>query len=359
MHKPALIFVFFLISVLGASGHALAANESQASAPLAKFAGQTVTNPNRTDKTPDAGTSRSATLNTQAVSYGPDFSMYAVWFDFKGDDDGDGYYHKFDVNFDVDTRFSSADIYVTGQLDNGIQLFRTVPYTIYGATGADSYRVTVLLTDGYPSGQYGMTLKVYDAHTDALLLTYGPQQDDRMGQLYLEDVNHEAVAANTLELFRFDYTLSGDTNGDGYYTQADVTLDVDAPNQTRTLYASLYLIDNNGNWIPVQDSPDFTVSGYSSQDTISVAFSLDSGFSPQNYRFGVEIYDAQSNNLMLTSVTPDNAPVKMESSDYDQNYYGGSDSQVSVHYHSAGSLPLPFLGGIVLLLLARRIKPQH
>ena len=217
------------------------------------------------------------------------------------------------------------------------------------------------LTDnGTPAnGHYDLEFTLYDAQTNALLLTYGPQQSSKMSQLFLEDVTYETVSSNTLELFRFEFTLSGDNNNDGYFTQADVTLDVDAPNQTRTLYAKLYLIDHNGNWIPVQDIPNFTVSGYSNQDAISVAFGLHTGFSPQNYQFGVEIYDAQTNNLLLTSVTPDNTPVKMESSDYDQNYSDGGSSSVSVSYHKAGSLPLSLLGGLLVVLMIRRHQKRN
>ena len=347
MNKPTLVFVFFLISLMGASNLVHAQSVEQA-----KFAGKTIVNPNRTDTA-----TRAAGIDTKTLGSGSDYAMYDVWFNFTRDDDGDGYYHQFDINFDIDTRFSSASIYVVGQLNNGTgtPLFQTDPYTINGATGADSYNVTVLLTDGYPSAQYALTLNVYDAQTHALLLTYGPQQEYSLGQLYLEDVSREASFDSQLQLFQFNYTLSNDYDSDGYYTDGDVHLDVDAPNQTLTLYASLYIIDNYGNWIPLQNSSTFVVSGYSSHDGVDISFGLNSGFDPQNYRLGVEIYNAQTHNLLLTSTTPDATPVRMESVDYDDSAYGYDDYYYSAH--AAGSLPLLMLAGLGMLAVMRtRVK---
>src|SRR3990167_5910600 len=103
MKKPLLILLF-LLPALMASRCASAAEMAQQ-----KFSG----NPDRVETQTDsianatpAQTSASA-FSIQALS-GADFSMYDMWFDFTRDDDGDGYYHQFNINFDIDTRFSSA-----------------------------------------------------------------------------------------------------------------------------------------------------------------------------------------------------------------------------------------------------------
>lgn len=356
--KKNLLILLFLLPALMASRCASAGETSQQ-----KFTGKIIANPERVESPADAtgATEMKAQAETSASAFsiqalsGADFSMYNVWFDFTRDDDGDGYYHQFNINFDIDTRLSSASIYVTGQLNNGTStpLFRTDPFTIRGATGSDSYQATVLLTDGYPATRYELTLRVYDASSNALLFTYGPQQDSDLAQLYLEDVTREAASSGDLDLFVLEFTLHGDSDGDGYYTRADVRFDADAPGRTATLYASLYLIDQRGEWIPLRDTGTFTASHYSHSDAVNFGFDLNSGFDPQRYRLGLEIRDAYSHMVLLTSVTPDATPLHMESVDYDASY-----TVVEEHHddgHSGGSLHWLLLGGLTLLL-ARRLR---
>ncbi len=353
MKKPVLILLFLLPALAASQGLRAEENAQQ------KFAGKVIANPDR--PAPDASdnppattlNSAAATFTTAALS-AADISLYNAWLDFTRDDDGDGYYHQFNVNFDLDTRLSSASVYVTGQLNNGAStpLFRTDPFTLRGATGSDSYQATVLLTDGYPSTQYALTLRVYDAQTNALLATYGPGYDSDLAQLYLEDVNREAAYSNDLQLFQLDFTLSSDSDGDGYYTQADIRFDADAPGRIQSLYGKLYLIDRHGQWLYLKDTGSFTVSNYSHSDAIYTGFGLNSGFDPQRYRLGIELYDAYTHNLLLTSTTPDSAPVRMESADYDngyyvEEYYGDDD------HHSGGSVQWLLLGGLALLVLRR------
>lgn len=353
MKKPVLILLF-LLPALAASQWARAEDAAQQ-----KFAGKIISNPERpAPESAPAGVEKSAaTFTTAALSSG-DVSMYNVWFDFTRDDDGDGYYHQFNVSFDLDTRLSSASVYVTGQLNNGAStpLFRTDPFTLRGATGSDSYQATVLLTEGYPSTQYALTLRVYDAQTNALLFSYGPNSDSELAQLYLEDVSREAAYSNDLQLFQLDFTLSDDSDGDGYYTQADIRIDADAPGRIHSLYGKLYLIDRNGQWIYLKDTGNFTVSNYSHSDAVYTGFGLDGGFDPQRYKLAVELYDAYTHNLLLTSTTPDAAPVRMESMEYDNGYY------VEEYYyeeeHSGGSVQWLLLGAMTVLVLRRTRKER-
>ncbi len=350
MKKPFLIALFLTL--------VWASLQSQARAdelPNAKFTGKTLINPNRT--TASAESTGAAKANSTSKSFGADdvMGMYDVWFDLQQDRDGDGYFAQFEVFFDIDSRYSNTRIYVIGQLDNGTTtpLFQTAPYVINGASGADTYSAKVLLTDGYPSGQYSLTLYIYDAQTNALLMTWGPQQDGQMTQLFLEDGDRDVVSIPDIQVFEMAFTLLNDFDNDGYYTDADVTIDVDAPQQTRSLYASLYLIDERGEWIPLKNSSVFTVSGYSQSDRITLSFGLSSGFAPQHYRLGAKLYDAYSNNQLLTVTTPPSTPAYLESVEYDDSY--SVTETVYVESHHGGSLGLLALLALLPLALRKKI----
>lgn len=327
-----------------------------ADAPTAKFSGETVTNPNRANDA-DATLEGQAKMAAKYIAGGDTVGIYDIWFAEQSDQDGDGYHSKFKAFFDIDSRYSNHRIYVTGQLsgNNTTPLFRTDPFTVSGETGNDTYSTTVLLTSGYPSGQYDLTLRVYDAQSNALLLTWGPQQDGQMSQLFLEDASRDAVSNADLQVFEFAYTLHTDHDGDGYFTEADVRIDVDAPQQARHIYASLFLVDQYDHWIPLRDSPVVSVSGYSAADRIHMDFVLDSGFDPQHYRLGAQIFDADSHNLLLTTTTPSSAPARMESGEYDRDYYHDEDD----HYdddHSGGSTGLVLLTGLIALWRGKKRK---
>lgn len=351
MKKTTLFLLFVtLLSVLQTPARA-------DDAPTAKFTGKTVANPNRDAASDQPGVTTLATA--RSIASGDVVSLYDLWINFQRDNDGDGFYQQFEIFFDIDSRYSNTRIYVTGQLDNGATtpLFRTEPFTVSGATGSDTYSATVLLTDGYPSTDYALTLRVYDAQTNALLLTAGPNQHQQLNQLFLEDAERDAVANADLQLFEFAFTLLGDNDGDGYYTEAEIRLDVDAPQQTRSIYASLYLVDRHNEWIPLKNSSVVTVSGYSTFDVIRLDFALNGGFDPQTYRLGFQLHDAYTHTVLLTSTTPQSAPVRMESADYDSSYYVVEEEYYyEESHHSGGSVGAGLLAMLGLLWWRKRCK---
>ncbi|MEZ5505865.1 MAG: choice-of-anchor H family protein [Gammaproteobacteria bacterium] len=350
MKKPILLLLFVSLIVAALHNAAQAATD-----PTAKFTGKTVANPNRdtTDDQPGANTLATG----RSIAGGDTVGLYDLWIDFQRDNDGDGFYQQFEIFFDIDSRYSNTRIYVTGQLDNGATtpLFRTDPFTVNGATGSDTYSATVLLTDGYPSTDYALTLRVYDAQTNALMLTISPNQYPRLNQLFLEDAERDAVTNAALQLFEFAFTLLGDNDGDGYYTEAEIRLDVDAPQQTRSIYASLYLVDRHDEWIPLKNSSVVTVSGYSTFDVIRLDFALNGGFDPQAYRLGVQLHDAYTHTVLLTSTTPLSTPVRMESADYDSSYYVVEEEYYyEESHHSGGSIGAGLLMMLGLLWWRKR-----
>src|SRR5690606_3646383 len=137
-------------------------------APTAKFTGKTVANPNRAAASDQPGVTTLATA--RSIASGDVVSLYDLWINFQRDNDGDGFYQQFEIFFDIGSRYSNTRIYVTGQRDSGATtpLLRTEPFTVSGASRSATYSATLLLTDGYPSTEYGLSLRGYDAQTDAL-----------------------------------------------------------------------------------------------------------------------------------------------------------------------------------------------
>ena len=144
MYKVALIIVSFLLVVLASTPEAHAATTNTAETG-SKVRGKLVTNP---DKQGKAFSAQKLSDPASAAISGPAASVYSVWFDWIGDTDGDGYYHQFDVNFDIDTVFSSQRVYVIAELSGSTSqiLFQTEAYTLTGASGDDSYQARALLT---------------------------------------------------------------------------------------------------------------------------------------------------------------------------------------------------------------------
>ena len=347
MMKPSLEKVLFPALLMAAfTGHAVADEQ-----PAAKILIAAANNPQRIEAPADPEATPQVKAVTKYIGNGDTVGVYDVWFDMQTDNDGDGYYSKFKLNFDIDSRYNNHRIYVTGHLNNeaSTPLFRTDPFSISGETGNDTYSATVLLTEGYPSSQYDLTLRIYDAQTNSLLLTWGPVQDGRMSQLFLEDSARDAVSSADVQVFELAYTLRDDRDGDGYFTSADVRIDVDAPYQSRSIYASLFLIDHHNNWIPLLDSTTTNINGFSNTDALRVDFVLDSGFDPQRYRLGAQIYDAWNHNLLVTATSPESTPLHMESIEYDTNGYYDDH-----HSRSGGATGIVLLAGLALLWNQRR-----
>ncbi|AUM13542.1 choice-of-anchor H family protein [Ketobacter alkanivorans] len=363
MYKIPFTVVTLLLLILAnhPQAHAAAADTAITATPNtatgSKTKGQLVNNPSKTE----------STLNTRALSYQDashsahgSVSLYDIWFDMKSDIDGDGYYHQFDVSFDLDTHYNSQTIYVIAEL-NGLTtqtLFQTTPYTLYGNSGNDSYQANVLLTDGYPPHQYNLTLRVFDANSDELLLTYNTRDHNDANTLNLEDSQYESVSNHRLSLYELSYELRADYDSDGYYTELTVDFDADAPGAEQWIYARISLIDSYGQQHEISLSNDFMLYDYASNDAYSTQINLNHGFEPDTYQLIVELYDADTHALLLTSTTPPSARLRLESSDRDASYGVTVEEEYYVAGSGGGAGMLLLTTLMILLILKRRYKSE-
>ena len=111
--------------------------------------------------------------------------------DLFSDRDRDGYYHHLRVTFDADTSSSLANLYAVVYLsaDGNAweRLFTTDDFTIDGAAPDDDYEVETDLVSGYSTGLYDVLVELYDAKTNELWTTFGPNESSDFSVLPLED----------------------------------------------------------------------------------------------------------------------------------------------------------------------------
>jgi len=95
-----------------------------------------------------------------------------------GDDDGDSYFSGLSLSIDADSSYSSYDVYavinISGSLDGSAilqteRLHTTLPFTVYGRSATDEYRVDIDLVRNYTPGNYDLQVLLVDAHNDRVL----------------------------------------------------------------------------------------------------------------------------------------------------------------------------------------------
>jgi len=125
-----------------------------------------------------------------------DFWFYEADVILFNDDDGDGYYHGIDLLFDVDTNYSSADVYAVLylSLDGGPwnEYGISDDFTIFGTSGTDEYVMVTELMSGYPTGSYDLLIELFDAYDGVFLASFGPAETSELAYLPLEDFDRDA-----------------------------------------------------------------------------------------------------------------------------------------------------------------------
>lgn len=107
------------------------------------------------------------------------------------DFDNDGYYFGIDLMFDADTTWAAADVfavvYLSYELGPWNEYAETEDFTIFGASGDDSYIVETELVSGYPTGSYDILIELFDAFDGTYLTSIGPDDTSELSLLPLED----------------------------------------------------------------------------------------------------------------------------------------------------------------------------
>ena len=139
---------------------------------------------------------RILTVRPQAKSSNQAFWIFDAWVEFFRDDDSDGYFNHFSVEFDADTEYSSAQVYAILYLGND-EVFKeyhtTSNFSIFSDNSNDSFVVESELLNGFPPGEYEVLIELYNAYSNELIAVYDGNDDADLYLLSLESKEYEST----------------------------------------------------------------------------------------------------------------------------------------------------------------------
>ncbi|MDC0601748.1 choice-of-anchor H family protein [Aliiglaciecola sp.] len=130
----------------------------------------------------------------RAVALDTDFWIYDATVSLNIDNDYDGFYSTFTIEFDADTVFNQAEVYARLYLarsDVFEEYHTTSLFNIYGDSSNDSFVVESDLVTGFPSGDYEVLIELYDNFDNQLVATLDGFSDADLSLLTLESKSFE------------------------------------------------------------------------------------------------------------------------------------------------------------------------
>jgi hypothetical protein len=136
------------------------------------------------------------TARPEVKSFNQEFWIFDAWVEFYSDNDSDGYFNHFSVEFDADTEYSSADVYARLYLGKD-EVFKeyhvTSNFNIFSDNSNDSFVVESELLNGFSPAEYEVLIELYDAYNDELVAVYDGNDDADLYLLSLESKEYESV----------------------------------------------------------------------------------------------------------------------------------------------------------------------
>lgn len=269
-----------------------------------------------------------------------------TWFEYLTDEDGDGFYHHFRFAFDADTSHHSQALYAQVYLSDGADewlIFESGTFFIHAQSGDDVYEITTSLHEGYPAQRYDLVLRLYNAADHQLLEEWTQLDDSNLANRYLEDAVRDTLYSSTPYIHHFDLSLQDDFDEDGYFSQLNFTIDVDAPHSSSDIRIGIEIFDDIEGWQSLYLSSEITITGSIEQDAQTFVVDLDSGYPPGLYPVRITVYESLSRAILATESLKHN--LALESLNYESDNYGESRSSSSHGQGGAlGLLLLPLLG---------------
>lgn len=134
------------------------------------------------------------TVRPQAKAFNQEFWIFDAWVEFYSDNDRDGYFNHFSVEFDADTEYAAAQVYARLYLGKD-EVFKeyhsTTHFNIFSDNSDDSFVVESELLNGFSSAEYEVLIELYDAYSDELVAVYDGNKDADLYLLSLESQEYE------------------------------------------------------------------------------------------------------------------------------------------------------------------------
>jgi hypothetical protein len=139
---------------------------------------------------------RTLLVRPEVKAFNQEFWIFDAWVEFYSDEDRDGYFNHFSVEFDADTEFSSAEVYARLYLgkDEVFKEYHTTSnFNIFSDNSTDSFVVESELLNGFSSAEYEVLIELYDAYSDELVAVFDGNDDADLYLLSLESNEYESV----------------------------------------------------------------------------------------------------------------------------------------------------------------------
>jgi hypothetical protein len=201
-----------------------------------------------------------------------------VWFSDAVDNDGDGFYSYARLNFDLDVNKSSFEAFVVigvrfyDPADTAAyyEYFKSADFEISGTGSEDAKYISMGLPNTeLPLFAYDFILQVFASSNESTPVAQAIWSDfDELGNVPVE----ESATDYTLNIWDCDWDNRIDNDGDGYYSQQDLFVDVDiSDGATADIYLEIYVKDTGSStYSLLAYTSDFNISGTSSSDAVSI-----------------------------------------------------------------------------------------
>lgn len=228
--------------------------------------------------------------------------IYSVDITMYDDPNHNGYFNRLVVDFDVDTAYDHERIYAVLSLTdpNGYttDYFVTDNFNIYGESESDEYQVDTVLTSNWPADGYDLSIHIYDAYTGEVLAYVDKYDAPQLRYLTLESLDYEYADPQYMSVFKANLLLLHDGDGDGFYHDFNIELDVDVNFGARDVYAEVYISNDNYHWQHLYTSDQYHMEGTSILDSQVWNIELLSGYPKDHYFIKVLIIDAYEHNTI-------------------------------------------------------------
>ena len=314
--------------------------------------------------TSEKKTQRALTPQLSAAHH--DYSFYDASVTLYDDIDGDGFYSRFQVEFDADTLFDWAEVYAklyVSQDGGPWELYYTTEvFDIHGQNNDDDYRVMTTLNIDFPSDSYDILVDLYEYGHAGIVATMGPEEDVDLFDLPLEDRTQENSYNSGFRIYNVQTDLLRDEDGDGYYSEFAIALDIDTDYSVADVYAEIYFLNERNEWELEYTTQEIELQGITTLDTVHLEFEWASGYQPRYYDFKVVVRDAHSQERLVESSSEFAAlnRIPLESADYEDavdpidNPGGRSGGSSSSQGSGGGSLHWLFLTALLSARLRTR-----
>lgn len=193
---------------------------------------------------------------------------------------------------------------------------------------------------------------------EPVLIKQGFRAESLLKAINIESINYNHIV--DIILYDASTELISDFNDDGFYHRFSVSIDADTIYETSYVYAELYLSYEGGPWNHYSSSDAYHIHGDSELDIFTIETELADGFSPGYYDIRIELYDADSDELLLSYGPYDDASLSalpLEDSYYDDLYREVAypvETEVIVAGHGHGSMSWWLLMTPLILAISRR-----